>query len=164
MVISTEPGLRMGDVHYLWEDVHVIAEDGHEQLTLETPELREIPFLTPGAGCRGPFADRRAGGARAGLSQSCSWSVAPSLPKPFRIVPMPEIVSACHIAARLLVTTGLPSFASTSATWAAAGSAVQLISTPSASGRSSPIMKSRISAGGTDAILRSSSTLSPGPR
>jgi Xaa-Pro aminopeptidase len=44
MVISTEPGLRMGDVHYLWEDVHVITEEGHEQLTLETPELREIPF------------------------------------------------------------------------------------------------------------------------
>jgi Xaa-Pro aminopeptidase len=44
MVISTEPGLRMGDVHFLWEDVHVITEDGHEQLTLETPELREIPF------------------------------------------------------------------------------------------------------------------------
>jgi Xaa-Pro dipeptidase len=44
MVISTEPGLRMGDVHFLWEDTHVITEDGHQQLTLETAELREIPF------------------------------------------------------------------------------------------------------------------------
>jgi Xaa-Pro aminopeptidase len=44
MVISTEPGLRLGDVHFLWEDTHVITEDGHQQLTLETPELREIPF------------------------------------------------------------------------------------------------------------------------
>ena len=44
MVISTEPGLRLGDVHVLWEDTHVITEDGHQQLTLETSELREIPF------------------------------------------------------------------------------------------------------------------------
>jgi Xaa-Pro aminopeptidase len=44
MVISTEPGLRMGDVHFPWEDTHVITEDGHQQLTLETAELREIPF------------------------------------------------------------------------------------------------------------------------
>ena len=44
MVISTEPGVRSGNVSFLWEDVHVITEDGHEQLTLETNELREIPF------------------------------------------------------------------------------------------------------------------------
>jgi Xaa-Pro aminopeptidase len=44
MVISTEPGIRFGDVHFLWEDTHVITEDGHEQLTRETAELREIPF------------------------------------------------------------------------------------------------------------------------
>jgi Xaa-Pro aminopeptidase len=44
MVISTEPGLRIGDVHFLWEDTHVVTEDGHEQLTLETTDLREIPF------------------------------------------------------------------------------------------------------------------------
>ena len=41
MVISTEPEIT---VSLLWEDVHVITEDGHEQLTLETDELREIPF------------------------------------------------------------------------------------------------------------------------
>ena len=44
MVISTEPGVRSGDVQFLWEDVHMITEDGHEQFTLETSELREIPF------------------------------------------------------------------------------------------------------------------------
>ena len=44
MVISTEPGLRLGDVHVLWEDTHVITADGHQQLTLEPSELREIPF------------------------------------------------------------------------------------------------------------------------
>ena len=44
MVISTEPGVRSGPVQFLWEDVHVITEDGHEQLTLETDELRELPF------------------------------------------------------------------------------------------------------------------------
>ena len=48
MVLSTEPGLSGGKqrdkVEYLWEDVHVVTEDGHEQLTLETDELREIPF------------------------------------------------------------------------------------------------------------------------
>ena len=44
MVISTEPGVRSGDVQFQWEDVHVITEDGHEQLTLETDELREIAF------------------------------------------------------------------------------------------------------------------------
>lgn len=42
MVISTEPGVRSGDVQFLWEDVHMITEDGHEQITLETLELREI--------------------------------------------------------------------------------------------------------------------------
>ena len=44
MVISTEPGVRSGGVQFQWEDVHVITEDGYEQLTLETDELREIPF------------------------------------------------------------------------------------------------------------------------
>src|SRR5262245_43510842 len=44
MVLSTEPGIRLDGVYCLWEDVHVITEDGHEQLTTETDELREIPF------------------------------------------------------------------------------------------------------------------------
>ena len=43
-VLSTEPSVRSGEVSFLWEDVHVVTEDGHEQLTLETDELREIPF------------------------------------------------------------------------------------------------------------------------
>lgn len=43
-VISTEPGVSDGKIRLLWEDVHVITEDGHEQITLETDELREIPF------------------------------------------------------------------------------------------------------------------------
>lgn len=41
-IISTEPGVRIGDAELRWEDVHVITEDGHEQLTLETPDLIEI--------------------------------------------------------------------------------------------------------------------------
>ena len=48
MVISTEPGVSSGGVRFLWEDVHVITEGGSEQLTLETDELREVPFL-PGS-------------------------------------------------------------------------------------------------------------------
>ena len=44
MVISTEPGVRSGPVQVLREDVHVITDDGHEQLTLETDELRELTF------------------------------------------------------------------------------------------------------------------------
>ena len=44
MVISTEPGVRSSDVQFQWEDVHVITDDGYEQLTLETDELREVPF------------------------------------------------------------------------------------------------------------------------
>ncbi len=44
MVISTEPGVRSGNVQFQWEDVHVITEEGHEQLTLETNELRDLPF------------------------------------------------------------------------------------------------------------------------
>ena len=44
MVISTEPGVRSGNVQFQWEDVHVITEEGHEQLTLETDELRELAF------------------------------------------------------------------------------------------------------------------------
>ena len=44
MVISTEPGIRSGGVQFQWEDIHVITENGHEQLTTETDELRELPF------------------------------------------------------------------------------------------------------------------------
>jgi Xaa-Pro dipeptidase len=44
MVLSTEPGFRLDGVPMLWEDTHVITETGHEQLTLEPSELREIPF------------------------------------------------------------------------------------------------------------------------
>jgi hypothetical protein len=44
MVLSTELGIRLDGLYCLWEDVHVITEDGHEQLTAETDELREIPF------------------------------------------------------------------------------------------------------------------------
>ncbi len=44
MVLSTEPGIRLDGVYCLWEDVHVITEDGHEQLTTETAELRELAF------------------------------------------------------------------------------------------------------------------------
>ena len=44
MVISTEPGVGDGNLSLLWEDVHVVTEDGHEQLTLESDELMEIPF------------------------------------------------------------------------------------------------------------------------
>jgi Xaa-Pro aminopeptidase len=44
MVLSTEPGFRLDGVPMLWEDTHVVTETGHEQLTLETSELREIPF------------------------------------------------------------------------------------------------------------------------
>jgi len=43
-VISTEPTVRSGDVQFQWEDVYVVTEDDHEQLTLETDELREIFF------------------------------------------------------------------------------------------------------------------------
>ena len=41
MVISTEPEVAL---NLLWEDVHVITTDGHDQLTAETVEFREIPF------------------------------------------------------------------------------------------------------------------------
>lgn len=44
MVISTEPGLRLGNVQFQWEDVHVITENGYEQITQETSTLREIDF------------------------------------------------------------------------------------------------------------------------
>ena len=44
MVLSTEPRVSSGPLEFLWEDTHVVTEDGHEQLTLETDELREIPF------------------------------------------------------------------------------------------------------------------------
>lgn len=42
VVLSTEPGVRAGDVQFLWEDVHVVMEEGHEQLTVESSDLREI--------------------------------------------------------------------------------------------------------------------------
>ena len=38
--LSTEPGF--GDGLHIWEDVHVVTDDGHEQLSRETEELREI--------------------------------------------------------------------------------------------------------------------------
>jgi len=44
MVLSTEPGFRLEGVPMLWEDTHVVTETGHEQITLEPAELREIPF------------------------------------------------------------------------------------------------------------------------
>jgi Xaa-Pro aminopeptidase len=44
MVLSTEPRVRSGPLEFQWEDTHLVTEDGHEQLTLETDELREIPF------------------------------------------------------------------------------------------------------------------------
>ena len=43
MVLSTEPGLTTEGIRMLWEDVYVISEDGSEQITGETDELREIP-------------------------------------------------------------------------------------------------------------------------
>jgi Xaa-Pro aminopeptidase len=44
MVVSTEPGVRSGDVYFQWEDVHAITEGGYETLTLEADDLVEIPF------------------------------------------------------------------------------------------------------------------------
>jgi Xaa-Pro dipeptidase len=44
MVVSTEPGVRCGDVQFLWEDVHAITETGAEKITLETDVLREVVF------------------------------------------------------------------------------------------------------------------------
>ena len=44
MVVSTEPGVRCGDVQFLWEDVYVITDTGAEKITLETDELRELAF------------------------------------------------------------------------------------------------------------------------
>lgn len=42
VVISTEPGVRIGNVQFVWEDVHVITDNGSEQITLESPVLREL--------------------------------------------------------------------------------------------------------------------------
>lgn len=42
MVLSTEPGLTAEGARMLWEDVYVISEDGAEQITSESDELREI--------------------------------------------------------------------------------------------------------------------------
>ena len=47
MVISTEPGVQSGDVQFTWEDVHVITEDGSEQITDETTEL-QLGVHSPG--------------------------------------------------------------------------------------------------------------------
>jgi Xaa-Pro dipeptidase len=44
MVVSTEPGVRCGDVQFLWEDVHVITDTGAEKITLETDKLRQLAF------------------------------------------------------------------------------------------------------------------------
>jgi Xaa-Pro aminopeptidase len=48
VVISLEPGVRgsaeRGAVECVWEDTYVVTAEGPEQLTLETEELREIPF------------------------------------------------------------------------------------------------------------------------
>jgi Xaa-Pro dipeptidase len=38
--LSTEPGF--GDGLHIWEDVHVITDDGHEQLSTESEDLREV--------------------------------------------------------------------------------------------------------------------------
>jgi Xaa-Pro aminopeptidase len=43
MIISTEPGIRLGDVEFLYEDVHVITPDGSQPLTLESSVLHERP-------------------------------------------------------------------------------------------------------------------------
>ena len=43
MVLSTEPGLTAEGVKMLWEDVFVISENGREQITRESDELREVP-------------------------------------------------------------------------------------------------------------------------
>ena len=43
MVISTEPGIRIGDVQFLYEDVHVITTMGSARLTFETNVLQERP-------------------------------------------------------------------------------------------------------------------------
>jgi len=43
MVISTEPGApETASGEFIWEDVHVLTEDGSEQLTAENEELVEI--------------------------------------------------------------------------------------------------------------------------
>jgi len=41
MIISTEPGIRIGDVQFLYEDVHVVTPNGSELLTTESSELHE---------------------------------------------------------------------------------------------------------------------------
>ena len=42
MVISSEPGMRCGELQFLCEDVYAITAEGSEKLTLESNELREI--------------------------------------------------------------------------------------------------------------------------
>lgn len=41
MIISAEPGVREGDVEFLYEDVHVITETGSQRLTDESNVLHE---------------------------------------------------------------------------------------------------------------------------
>ncbi|MCC7350024.1 MAG: aminopeptidase P family protein [Phycisphaerales bacterium] len=43
MIISTEPGIRLGDVEFLYEDVHVITPEGSNRLTTESDQLHERP-------------------------------------------------------------------------------------------------------------------------
>ena len=42
MVVSTEPGAEIANGNFVWEDVHVITENGSEQLTTESEEFYEI--------------------------------------------------------------------------------------------------------------------------
>jgi Xaa-Pro dipeptidase len=42
MVVSTEPGAEIANGNFVWEDIHVITEDGSEQLTTESEEFYEI--------------------------------------------------------------------------------------------------------------------------
>jgi len=42
MVVSTEPLIVVRDTAIIWEDTYVVTEDGHERLTHETEELREV--------------------------------------------------------------------------------------------------------------------------
>jgi Xaa-Pro aminopeptidase len=41
MIISTEPGVRLGNIQFLYEDVHVVTESGSDRLTQESDTLHE---------------------------------------------------------------------------------------------------------------------------
>lgn len=41
MIISTEPGVRLRDVQFLYEDVHVVTEAGSDRLRMELDTLHE---------------------------------------------------------------------------------------------------------------------------